>query len=60
MSKLSIVIEEADEACFWMEFIIAEKLVKEEYVTALLTEGRELVSIFVSARKTSRTGKEMK
>ena len=60
VSKLSIVIEEADEACFWMEFIIAEKLVKEEYVTALLTEGRELVSIFVSARKTSRTGKEMK
>jgi hypothetical protein len=54
VSKLSIVIEEADEACFWMEFITEETLVKQEKVTPLLTEGRELVSIFVSARKTTR------
>jgi four helix bundle protein len=60
VSKLSIVIEEADEACFRMEFIIEENLVKEESVTPLPTEGRELVSIFVSARKTTRTGKEVK
>jgi four helix bundle protein len=24
-SKLSVVIEEADESCFWMEFVIEEK-----------------------------------
>jgi len=60
VSKLSIVIEEADEASFWMEFIMEDKLVKEESVTPLLTEGRELVSIFVSARKTTRTNKEIR
>jgi four helix bundle protein len=28
ISKLSIVIEECDESCFWMEFIIDEQLLK--------------------------------
>ena len=45
ISKLGIVIEEADEARFWMEFIIDEPL---------LREANELVAIFVSSRKTAR------
>ncbi len=54
ISKLSIVIEETDEACFWMQFIIDEKLLKEQRVCPLLQEGRELTSIFASSRKTAR------
>jgi len=50
--KISIVIEEADESCFWMEFIIEEKLLDEKQVVYLLEEGRELTAIFVSSRKT--------
>ena len=51
-SKLSIVIEECDESCFWMEFIIDEKLLKVNQVTPLFDEGKELTAIFVASRKT--------
>ncbi|MHC4203320.1 MAG: four helix bundle protein [Planctomycetota bacterium] len=54
VSKLSITIEEADETCFWMDFVIDEKLLQKEKVLPLLQEGRELTSIFVSSRKTAR------
>jgi len=30
ISKLSIVIEEVDESCFWLEFIIDEKLLRKK------------------------------
>jgi len=53
-SKLSIVIEEVDESCFWLEFIIDEKLLEESRVAPLFAEGKELTSIFVKSRKTSK------
>jgi four helix bundle protein len=52
--KLSIVIEETDESCFWMEFIIEEKLLEERKVVGLLEEGRELTAIFMTSRKTTK------
>lgn len=57
VAKLSIVIEEADESCFWLEFIIDEKLLNEKQVAGLLNEGKELMSIFVSSRKTITNNK---
>jgi four helix bundle protein len=54
ISKLSIVIEECDESCFWLEFIIDEKLLKKQRVLPLLQEGQELTSIHMSSRKTAR------
>lgn len=53
-SKLSIVIEEADESCFWMEFIIEEKLLDEKKVAFLLDEANQLTAIFITARKTAK------
>ena len=53
-SKLSIVIEEADESCFWMEFIIEESLLNERPVAGLLKEGGELTAIFVKSRITTK------
>jgi four helix bundle protein len=50
--KLSIVIEEIDESCFWLEFIIDEKLLKEKQITPLLNEQKELKAIFMASRKT--------
>jgi four helix bundle protein len=54
ISKLGIVVEEADEVCFWLGFVIDENLLKESLVLPLLEEAKELASIFVSARKTSQ------
>ena len=56
-AKLSIVIEEVDEACFWLEFIIDEHLLKKTLVEPLLNEGKELTAIFVSSRKTIKNNK---
>lgn len=52
VSKLSIVVEEVDESCFWLEFTIEEKRLNEKQVAPLLSEGNELTSIFISSRKT--------
>ena len=53
-SKLSIVVEEADECAFWMEFSVRENLVDEERIAPLLSEAQELTAIFVAARKTTK------
>ena len=39
VSKLSVVLEEADETAFWLEFIIDENLLKKELVEPLLQES---------------------
>jgi four helix bundle protein len=54
LSKLSIVLEEADESIFWMEFLVDEHQLEKHLVDPLLEEARELAAIFVAARKTAR------
>ena len=41
ISKLSIVIEEADESEFWLEFIIDERLLPEASVISPKNEAHE-------------------
>ena len=53
-AKLSRVVEEADESCFWMEFILEERLLSGKQVLHLLGEGKELTAIFVTSRKTTK------
>jgi len=59
-AKLSIVIEEADESGFWMEFATDENLLLESVSKPLIKESVELTSIFVSSRKTIQTGENNK
>jgi four helix bundle protein len=53
-AKLGIVEEEADESLFWMELLVESGLVKQSRLQALMTECDEILSIVVSAIKTSR------
>ena len=53
VAKISIVLEETDEAAFWLEFIMDEKLLKKNLVEPLLKEAEELTAIFASSRKTA-------
>lgn len=57
ISKLGIVIEKADETLFWLEFIVEENLLKKRLVKPLLNEADELLSIFISYRKTAQKTK---
>ncbi len=54
VSKLSIVIEEIDESCYWLEFIIEQKLLSDKRVANLLKEGKELTAIFMQSRITAK------
>ena len=57
ISKLSIVIEEADESDFWLEFIIDENLIKDKNILELKKESNELSSIFIKSRITAQNNK---
>ncbi len=52
ISKMEIVLEEADETLFWLEIIAEKKWVDKSIIDAVWKEGNELTSIFVSSLKT--------
>jgi four helix bundle protein len=52
LAKTSIVIEEADESGFWLEFLVEIEVVSRKAVAALLDEANQLAAIFVASRKT--------
>ncbi|WKD86282.1 hypothetical protein KCTC32516_01649 [Polaribacter huanghezhanensis] len=52
VAKLSIVIEEADESIFWIEFLVKRQFLTKERANISLSEAKELTSIFVASRKT--------
>ncbi|MDP3900391.1 MAG: four helix bundle protein [bacterium] len=54
ISKLGIVIEEADESAFWLEVIIDSKLLKKELVEPLIDESKEILAIMISSSNTAR------
>lgn len=51
-SKLSIVVEEADESAFWMEVLIEAEVVNENDLSLLLKEANEILKITSASRKT--------
>jgi len=54
ISKLGIVVEEADETVFWLEMLADSGVVKAAKLRELLTEANELVLIFSASRRTAR------
>lgn len=54
VNKLKIVEEECDESLYWMDLLIEAGVLPLRRLDALMTEGNELLSIFVSAIKTTR------
>jgi four helix bundle protein len=53
ISKLGVV-EECDESAYWMEVIIARKLLRRAQLKGLLAEANELLAIIVASIKTAR------
>lgn len=54
-AKMSIVVEEIDESCFWIEILVETKIVEEKQVSNLLKEANELLAITAKARKNTKT-----
>jgi four helix bundle protein len=55
-SKLGIVVEEADECCFWMELLTETGLIDNKRIAGLYQEAIEITKIMAVSRKNSRDG----
>jgi len=53
VAKMGIVVEEADEAVFWLTFAASAKLTSVSEAAEALREGRELLAIFTASAKTA-------
>ena len=54
VAKMGIVVEEADEAVFWLELLIDTGVMKRTQVDDLLREANELLAIFAASHGTAR------
>jgi len=52
ISKMNIVLEEADETLFWIEIVKEKMWLAKEELDTVLKEANELTAIFVSSLKT--------
>lgn len=52
-SKMSIVVEEADESLFWMEILMESGIYDAKVIRDLFNEGNEILKVVSSARKTA-------
>jgi len=55
ISKLGIVIEEADETVFWLELLSDSGIIPASKLRELMAEGNELIAIFLASRKTAKS-----
>jgi four helix bundle protein len=58
IAKLSIVVEESDEAVFWLELVKESGLSSHESEDYLIGEARELLFIFSASRKSAGTNRK--
>jgi four helix bundle protein len=57
ISKISIVVEEADETLFWLELLIEANIVSAKIVKSLAVECEELVKIFSASLATAKANR---
>lgn len=55
VSKLNIVLEEADESLFWLEVLEELNIIENDKLKPLLKEANELTAIFVTTLKNTKT-----
>lgn len=56
VAKIGVVVEEADETAFRIEFLTDARVMKRERLEKLLTEAHQLTAIFTASRRTAKQG----
>jgi four helix bundle protein len=54
VSKMGIVVEEADETVFWLEIMVETELIPQAKMQGLQKEANELLAIFSASLRTAR------
>jgi four helix bundle protein len=57
VSRIGIVMEEADESVLWLELLYENDIVDRVRLQPLLREARELTAIFTTSHRTAKVGK---
>jgi len=60
ISKMGIVLEEADESAFWLELISETNLLSSDKIKTQLNEANELIAIFVTSINTIKNNQKNK
>jgi hypothetical protein len=51
---MNVVVEEADETVFWLEFLVDTEIIPAEKLDLLLKEGNELLAICAASLRTAK------
>ncbi|HEV3277097.1 MAG TPA: four helix bundle protein [Terriglobia bacterium] len=54
VSKMGVVVEEADETVFWLELLVETEIVTGDRMKKLLGEANELLAIFAASQRTAK------
>jgi len=54
IAKIGLVLEEADEAQFWLALLVKLEILAPDQVKPSLDEATELVAIFTASRRTAQ------
>lgn len=54
IARMGLVVEEADESLFWMELLVETECIPGEAVKPLMTESKELLSVFAASLQTAK------
>jgi len=54
IAKIGLVVEEADESCFWLEMLSDCDIVQAGRLKDLRQEAMELTKLFTASRRTAR------
>ena len=54
VSKLGVVLEEADESLFWIDLLVDAGILSADKTRMLRIEANELVAIFVASLRTAK------
>jgi len=56
ITKIGVVVEEADETVFWLDLLIEAEVVVANRMGPLLAEANELLAIFAASQRTAKLG----
>src|SRR5208337_2716555 len=54
VSRMGVLVEEADETVFWLELLIDTGVVRKVLMESILAEANELLAIFAASHGTAR------
>jgi four helix bundle protein len=60
ISKMGVVVEEADETVFWLDLLVETGIVDKMRLEDLLKEANEILAIFAASHWTARKGERYK